>query len=204
MSEDRNIYIQDKYHGLRSVYDEANPHVGGNLREGDPVSFAPKLYEWIVKRLSVKTMMDIGSGNGLVADNFARLGVRSIAVDGCKPNCDLAVYPTMHWDFNNGPIYCPVDLIWCVEVLEHVEEKYVNNLLDTFCAAKYIFVTHALPGEHAHHHVNLQDSKYWVDLFSTRNIQYAWRDSMSARQIASMDAAEYIERTGMLFVNWNK
>lgn len=204
MSEDRNIYIQDKYHGLRAVMDPDNPHVGGNLREGDPVSFAPRLYEWMVKRLSVRTMMDIGSGNGLVADNFSRLGVKSIAVDGCKPNCDLAVHPTIHWDITKGPIYCPVDLIWCVEMLEHVEEQYVDNLLDTFSAAKYIFVTHAGPDEGGHHHVHLKDSKYWVELFNSRNLKFAYRDSVSARQLAANESAEYIQRSGMLFVNWNK
>jgi len=198
------IYIQDKYHGLRDVTDPENPHVGGNLREGDPVSFAPRLYDWLVKRFSIRTMMDIGSGNGLVADNFSRLGVKSIAIDGCRPNCDLAVHPTIHWDMTKGPIYCPVDLIWCVEVLEHIEEQYVDHLLDTFSAAKYIYVTHALPGEEAHHHVNLQESKYWIELFDTRNLKLAWRDSMASRQIATVDGAEYIQRTGMLFVNWNK
>lgn len=204
MSEDRNIYIGDKYHGLRDVTDPENPHVGGNLREGDPMSFAPKLYEWLVKRYGIRTMMDVGSGNGLVADNFARLGVRSIAVDGCRPNCDIAVHPTIHWDITKGPIYCPVDLIWCVEVLEHVEEQYVNNLLDTFSAAKYVFVTHAVPGEDAHHHVNLQDSKYWVDLFWTKKLMLAWKDTMTARQLAQQESAEYIMRTGMVFVNHNR
>jgi hypothetical protein len=57
----------------------------------------------------------------------------------------------------------PVDLVLCVEVVEHIEERFLSSLLQTLQNGRVIAMTHAIPGQIGHHHVNCQPSSYWIE-----------------------------------------
>ena len=46
--------------------DEENNNKGGNLFFGDPASFSPKVYDYIIKRFDIKSILDVGSGLGFI------------------------------------------------------------------------------------------------------------------------------------------
>jgi hypothetical protein len=144
-------------------------------------------------------MMDMGSGIGYCADYFHRRGVRTIAVDGLETNVNEAIFPTVLHDFCNGPFKCKVDLIHCQEMLEHVEEQYVQNLLDTFKCANIVVVTHAFPGQGGYHHVNCQEPQYWIDLMTRAGFKLLDIDTDRLRKYAEKDGAQHLARSGLLF-----
>ena len=96
-----------------------------------------------------------------------------------------------------------MDFVNCVEVVEHIEEKYVNNLMDTLCNGKYVLITHAFPGQDGWHHVNCQPSEYWIEKFSNRGYTFDEKQSLFLRKLASMDGAEHIKRSALFFIKDN-
>jgi hypothetical protein len=59
------------------------------------------------------------------------------------------------------------DLALCIEVAEHIEEKYADCFVANLCRlAPRIFLTAAGPGQGGHYHVNLQQRAYWLNKFA--------------------------------------
>jgi hypothetical protein len=157
-----------------------------------------------MERFAVRSMMDLGSGRGHAAHWWHQQGVAVVAVDGLRNNCDHSVYPTVHVDLTQSSIYCAVDLVLCVEMVEHLEEQYINNLLDSLCCGEIIVMTNALPGQGGYHHVNEQPTQYWVNHLATRGYTVALDDTRRVRQLAEQEAALHLARTGTVFVNNGK
>lgn len=122
------------------------------------------VFDYLVGRYEIRTMLDVGCGTGGMVDYAVQSGLDyAVGVDGDPLMNREAVWTH---DFTNGPFRLPmgrVDLIWCVEFVEHVEKAYLPNILETFRCARVLFVTHAMPGQGGHHHVNLQTDDYWID-----------------------------------------
>jgi hypothetical protein len=78
----------------------------------------------------------------------------------------------------------PVDLTLCIEVAEHLEEKYLENFLLTICNGKVIVMTHGVPGQEGYHHVNCQPHDYWIEKVSARAYDYRAYESDILRGIA--------------------
>jgi 2-polyprenyl-6-hydroxyphenyl methylase / 3-demethylubiquinone-9 3-methyltransferase len=90
----------------------------------------------VLRRLGVdpagKTVVDIGCGGGLFAEEFARLGAHVIGVDPSKPSLDTArahaAAMAFSIDYRAGtgeqlPVDdASVDIACCVDVLEHVND----------------------------------------------------------------------------------
>jgi len=192
--------------GKKKKYTEAldptKPHLGGNFIEVNPSTFCPAVWSYIIKKYKIKSVMDVGSGRGHAAQWFSQQGLETIAVDGLEDNSANAVYPTNLCDLTESA-FKPnknIDLVNCIEVVEHIEEKYINNLLDTICSGKYLFMTHGLPGQEGHHHVNCQPTEYWINHLSKRGYTELSVDSEELRRIASSTKAHHLKDTGMLFV----
>jgi hypothetical protein len=41
-----------QYEGLRFVVDEANIHVGGSIKEGDPFTYSPRVWDSLIEELT--------------------------------------------------------------------------------------------------------------------------------------------------------
>jgi hypothetical protein len=59
------------------------------------------------------------------------------------------------------------DLCLCLEVAEHLEEKYADTLVKTCVThSDTIFWSAARPGQGGYHHVNEQEPEYWIEKFA--------------------------------------
>jgi SAM-dependent methyltransferase len=182
---------------MLSVADEA---LGGNVHNGDPFSYAPSLWTYLVRRFSIRSVLDVGCGQGHAAAYFASvLGCLALGIDGLTENLTDAVYPIAIHDLRSGPFKTRVDLVYCVEVVEHVDELFVENLLQTLVNGKVIAMTHAVPGQTGHHHVNCRDAGYWQDHLERHGYRMIVEDTHRARELASQDKAQYFQNTGMIF-----
>lgn len=99
------------YSGSTIASDENQPHLGGNVRQGDPFTFSPRVWSYVIERFCISSVLDLGSGAGHAAEFFFRKGIRTIAVDGLLENVDGSVYPAICHDLTSGAFVTKVDLV---------------------------------------------------------------------------------------------
>lgn len=182
---------------------EAPPdaHLGGNIPGGDPQTFYPDLWKWLVERFSAGSVLDVGCGEGHALIEFARLGTRTFGIDGHAPNIvalrNQGVSHLQH-DFTTGPpaLGGTFDLGWCCEFVEHVEERFLDNILSAFKTCRILAMTHALPGQGGHHHVNCQSDAYWIEKLKDAGFTLLESETLASRQ---MCPDTYWGRSGLLF-----
>jgi SAM-dependent methyltransferase len=147
-----------------------HPHLGGNVYNGPDVSgICPKLWEFFKKDLNIKSILDVGCGEGYAAKHLKDMGFEVFGIDGLDHNIvktlEKGVDAKCHDLVNSAYIHDKhLDMIWCCEVVEHIEEKYIKNLMRTLCQFDYVAMTHAEPGQLGYHHVNCKERSYWISL----------------------------------------
>jgi SAM-dependent methyltransferase len=189
-------------------------HLGGYLRSrhpqskrlglehGDPATWTPELWQWAHDELKVRSVLDLGCGEGHAAGFFKEMGCRVLGVDGSVQAEKDSMIPGLHLrhDYANGP-FIPdgrYDMVWCCEFVEHVEERFTQNFLASFASAgKYILMTFAGPGKPGWHHVNCQPRRYWINKVERLGYRHDEVLSKRARQKAGRG---HFSRTGLVFV----
>lgn len=192
---------QTNYQGYTNVQDQQQQHLGGNLREGDPYTFCPSVWDYLIRRFSIRSVMDLGSGMGYASDYFHRKDLQVLAVEGLRDNVNRSVYPAICHDITVAPVSTKVDLVHCQEVVEHIEEAYLDNLLESLACGRIIVMTNALPGQGGHHHVNEQPTEYWVRHLAAKGCELLIEDSNRIRKLAAQDGATYMAQTGIVLAN---
>ena len=190
---------QTTYAGATIVGKESEPHLGGNVKEGDPYTFCPQVWSYVIERFGIDSVLDLGSGVGNAAEYFHRRGLRTVAIDGLVENVRMSLFPAVCHDLTKGPVITNVDLVHCQEVVEHIEERYLDNLLRSLACGRVVLMTHAVPGQTGYHHVNLQPMEYWVNHLAGRGYSLLVEDSNRIRRIAHQENAVYMQRSGLLF-----
>lgn len=183
---------------LRFVVDRGRPHLGGNVHGGDPRTFYPSLWDWLVREFRVGTVLDVGCGEGHAMEEFVRAGAKPIGLDGLAWNVEKASAhgPAILCDLTRFSLAMPgVDLVWCCEVVEHVAEEHVEKLLDTICCGRVLAMTHAVPGQGGHHHVNCREAAYWIGAIGERGYRLDLGATAQSRTLAD----GYWGATGMIF-----
>lgn len=186
--------------------DEKNPHLGGFKTgpTGDEATYYPDLWNWIVKTLGVKSVLDVGCGSGVAVNFFAELlGSDNVAgIDGVPQDNPLIATNdfTTHAFVPKEPI--ETDLVWCCEVVEHIEERFLSNLIETFKCGKMVMLTHAFPGQDGFHHVNCREPAYWVGVMAAISFRLDPLLTAQARAQAAFNQSpwNHFTRSGMVFV----
>lgn len=159
-----------------------------------------------------RTVIDVGCGRGWWMEYWVREqpGVEIVGLDGCaeliKANgqYDRSVTPLIHscdlrkvnwqWRWRMGPkgaLPDYYDLVLCVEVGEHLEERYAERLVRGLSrlghGASTIFFSAARPGQKGVCHVNCQEKRWWIELFKDHRFALrmelwrAWHDRLVYR-----------------------
>ena len=189
---------------MEFVTDTKNAHLGGNIFEGDPCTYCPTVWEYTLKRFSITSVLDLGCGLGYSSSFFHSSDCIVLAVDGLNFNIENSVFPSLQIDLTKNAVKCKVDLVHCHEVVEHIEEKYLDNLLDSLMCGKFILMTNALPGQGGYHHVNEQPTQYWINHLVRRGCEVLVYDTKKVRRLAALDGAVFMANTGLLLVNRNR
>jgi hypothetical protein len=192
------------YGGLQAEADPASPHLGGSVRGGDPFTHAPSVWDYCIARFGLTSVMDLGSGAGTAALYFHRRGIQVLAVDGLRQSVQASLHPAMQHDLTRGPVVTKVDMVHCQEVVEHIDAHYLPHLLDSLSTGRIILMSHAVPGQTGHHHVNCQPSEYWVDQLGRHGCALLAEDSRRVRALGERDGAIYLAHTGLVFMNRNR
>lgn len=179
-------------------------HLGGYVAggRGDEATWFPDLWRWAVDEFDVKSVLDIGCGEGHAVKFFRdELNCHVLGLDGV-PQDDPDIW---EHDFTLDHPHLPAiyDLVWCCEVVEHIEERFLSNLAQAFQTGRVVMMTHAEPGQQGHHHVNCRDAEYWKGFFA--GIGFTYRDDLTrmARLQAAINPSPYnhFTRSGMVFTS---
>jgi len=187
-------------------------HLGGYIEGGDDATYFPELWRWLVEEQGVRSVLDVGCGEGHAVRFFESLDVDALGVDGVfqdDPHIFRHDYTEGRWRpsfVRQGPEgpwrddRC--DLIWCCEFVEHVEERFMANFLWTFQCAEMVLITHAGPGQDGYHHVNCQPAAYWIGAMAaigyTLDRELTMRTRLIAR--ANLSPWNHYVRSGLVFL----
>ena len=152
------------------------------------------------KESGATSYLDIGCGPGGMLDTALALGFDVQGVDGdFKVERNNPDKVCIH-DYTTGPITFDktFDLVWSCEFVEHVEEKYLDNFMQTFSLGKTVCMTFAPPGKKGHHHVNLKPENYWIQTFEKYGFRYNKDLTIKLRNLSSMER-EFFREYGLVF-----
>lgn len=193
-------------------------HLGGHLNKTHIDRGAFELAAEIYRIGPGAIVVDVGCGTGGMFDLVTKVGASWLGVDG---DWTVARAGTVIHDFATGPApfdgrYAPTviyqgeafnmntidcdrfELGWSVEFLEHVEERYLPNVMDTFSRCEVVVATAAPPGAGGHHHVNCRTLEYWCGAFAAHGLFYSEANTIRIQKASTM-AKGFMARTGMVF-----
>lgn len=191
--------VNEKYAaGFDYAVDKDRLHLGGNYGGGDSGTFYPVLWQSLWETYGITSILDVGCGEGHAVKWFLDRHISAVGLDGLTINVEKCPNTCFEHDLAIEPYIAPAqfDLVWCCEVVEHIEEKYLDNLLKTLANGNYIAITAAQPGQEGWHHVNCQPRQYWIDKLDAMGYQYLNRETEHLRELAH----GWFRMTGMLFV----
>ena len=120
-----------------------------------------------------KNVLDIGCANGDVVKYLAQAGTNAYGIDGDENAIKLYSEQSIRHrlfchDYTEGQssFNMKVDVVLSTDFCEHVEEEYIDNYMKDFSLGKFVILHTPPRGTPGHHHVNTQDSKYWILLFA--------------------------------------
>jgi SAM-dependent methyltransferase len=174
------------------------PWLGGYTPGGDPATYYPDLWANVVKTLNVRSVLDVGCGEGHSLAYFRQLGCQVTGIEG-TPQSDPDI---LRHDFTerawSGPA---VDLSWCCEFVEHIEERFIPNYLPALACAKVVMMTHADPGQPGFHHVNCRTADYWIGVMAAvgKHLDPALTEQSRMWASANDSPWNHYVRSGMVF-----
>lgn len=129
-----SVRVEDKnVDHTRTIYGGKGDgkHLGG-WTEIDIHGISMYVWQYMVREMGIKSLLDVGCGRGISTSWFLMNGVDALCVEGSHDAYDNSVLPDktaqmVEHDFSRGPWWPEktYDAVWCVEFLEHVRNILV-------------------------------------------------------------------------------
>ncbi len=177
--------------GCNFVFDKDNPHLGGNLEYAgiDKIN-SEILFPFIMDRFNPKTLLDVGCAEGCDMEWFAGQGIFVEGIDGLKRNvevCKNKELNVVEFDYTKSSLTwaSDMDMVLCFDVLEHIEERFLPNIFETFKCGKVLIIAHGLEGNESTgwHHVTNKTNQWWIDRIKEIGFEYDKELSEYSRSI---------------------
>jgi len=153
-----------------------------------------------------KSVVDLGCGNGIYLNEFTKNGIESIlGVDGSKyskteslVDRTLITKGDLRYDMN---IDRKFDVALCIEVAEHLDSKYADQLVENITRVSNLAIfTAAPPGQGGVDHVNERPKSYWISMFNKRDFTYDQKTSEEFSQyLMENKAVSWLSNNLMIF-----
>ena len=184
--------------------------LGGNLGHSN-IDMNTLLF--LKRELGISSFLDIGCGVGGMVFHAIQEGMFARGVEGDIESIPIDC-PLIHEiDYRVGSLFSQFpshfDLAWSIEVLEHIPEDYLPNVMADFSMCKYALITAAPPGWGGVGHINEQHPDYWIDIFEKNNFELSTLLTQKVRDISEIkfnstvrhDRKQFIANRGLFFVN---
>ena len=142
-------------------------------RRNTALASAAEIVPWVLDRIKVKSVVDVGCGTGSWLTTFMERGVTDVVgLDGpWVPISDLEVSPEkfVAVDFTRLDtlrLNRRFDLVVCLEVAEHLGPEHAAEFIDRLVAmGSCILFSAAVPRQGGVGHFNEQWPSYWIEIF---------------------------------------
>lgn len=125
-----------------------------------------------------QSWLDVGCGTGAVVNTAHRLGIDAFGIDQMQTLSDRFAPVDLRNKIYLGRTF---ELVYSVEVAEHIEETYEGEFCDTLvrhvAEGGRLILTAAPPGQDGYNHFNCQTKKYWRDRMESRGLVYHAADT---------------------------
>lgn len=167
--------------------------------ETDTHASDPVLKEALVKVFSdVKTIIDIGCGNGEYTKHFIQHKFECSGYDGCPITPEITNGVCKVQDFSVPVSLGTFDLVLSLEVGEHVPQQYEQIFIDnlTSHSTKYICISWGVVGQPGIGHVNCRNNDYIIEEMSKRDFEF---DKSKSNILRKYSTFPWFENTVMVF-----
>lgn len=151
--------------------------------------------------IGCRSMLDVGCSTGDQVKNALDLGWGAFGIDVDDhvifekkvPNCaliDLAVNPVI--------FHKPFDVVWSVEVAEHIPEEFADKFVETLvknCDKYLILTANNTPGVY---HPNPQPLSYWIEKIEAQGLKHSDKLKENILEHSTMER-EFLRVNGMFF-----
>ncbi len=173
----------------KSVYNEHyyNTSFGGipynrNAHEGHWIKFFSQIANYLKQNYALSRTLDVGCAKGFLVEALRDLEVNAYGFDisstaheeireDIKPYCYIGSIedPKLYKD--------SYDMIFCIEVLEHVTEEMALNTIELMCKHTDQILFSSSPSDFEEPtHINVQQPEYWDELFARFGFMRAHED----------------------------
>ena len=150
----------------------------------------------------VKTVIDIGCGNGKYTRNLIDAGIDCIGFDGSPLTPEVTEGLCGVLDFSQVVDIGQFDLVLCLEIGEHIPVHYEQVFINNVCQAakKHICLSWALEGQAGRGHVNCRNNDYVINEIRKRGFTYKPEETQILRDSTGLnDYIWWFKNTVMVF-----
>lgn len=184
-------------------------HLGGHVNK---TNLEKGTIDYLINKYEIKSFLDIGCGTGGMVEYVNNKKLLSQGVEGDEDAINQSnvsnLIQKIDFSMEKYNVVQNYDLGYSVEFLEHVDEKFIDNYIDTFKSCKYVLITAAPHGWPGHHHVNCKPHEYWLSIFNKHGFyQYPYETLMcrnkSTMNIKRGNNKRFVKHRCLFFINSN-
>jgi SAM-dependent methyltransferase len=173
----RDLIDKGQLRDYVNTWEWVHKYTAGYYEEISPGSITSRneIFKTLNEVLKIESVIDVGCGVGQWGVGIEEHGVKLYrGTDYRIPKSKLLIPADQYAEFDlrstkQFPFAGKYDLVLCMEVAEHIEERFAGSLVDLLTSlGDVVLFSAAIPNQGGRGHVNEQWQHYWARLFQDR------------------------------------
>lgn len=177
--------------------DESNGvWIGNDIAHYYDQSLSQSICDYLISK-KIKTVYEFGCGNGLYSKKMLEHGLDVDSSDGNPDTPELTQGLSYTLDISKKLNLPKRDAVVCLEVGEHIPEKFENTVITNLCYSSnnIIVLSWAIEGQGGHGHFNCRNNDYIINKMYVNNFLF---DEKTSHQLRKTSDA-WFRKTLMIF-----
>jgi len=190
--------------GLRDIGDMYGEGYYNKMVRSEAQEDAQRFIEIVIKQYDPSFVMDLGCGVGRFLKPLSDSGIEVYGIDGSQYAVENPIDPSI--DIDQHDLTEPLeigreaDVVFCLEVLEHLPKEAAQTAVNSISnAAPIAIITAAPPGQGGKHHVNEQSLEYWIDKFENAGMRFSASETELLKDSVSPSELKWLQNNVAVF-----